>query len=821
MGSRSRVLRSAILSVVVLTTKAGAAGAAGALYWDSNGATTGAGGSPAGTWGSSNFWNDQSNGGGGGTIGPWQAGQVAVFSAGTDATANYTVTVSSSQSIGGLNLEEGNITFTGGSLDISATDATFDAAAGHTATLVSTIAGSGGKLIKTGGGTILLGTIINQFNTYTKGTTINGGVVQFQGEANVAGLTNNPLGVMPSTFVPDQIRLDNGGVLSSTRVSSGSNVFIGANRGMQLGSGGGTLDVTDATVNNSVVYSGVISGTGPLTKTGPGTIQLQSVNTYQGDTYLAAGGLGVNATATFGTGAGTLHLDGGFIAAFNSRADTDRVANPILMTANTVLRNTNTQTSGQRILPFNSAPVAMGGTLTIRNVGSGSSNFTVRLHADGFDFARPIVIDHGAGINTVAALECINNNPTGVQTFSGQISGNGTLIRNGMTAGNGGMTELLSANTYTGGTQINRGYIGLGDNAAAGTGTITFGTAGSGDDPSVGLYAVGAPRDIANPIVCNVTTHVTFRGNPALTLNGPIDLGNSPRQLTVNNASITANNSITGNAGFTKDGTGTLILNGANSYAGATTITDGTLILGDGYSSSSPIDIQNTGSLQLAPTTSGTTVLRMNTVTLGVSGEIDLQNNKLITTDPAGTYNGTSYTGVSALIAAGRNGTAWTGPGLVTSQSEAANSNYTSLGIARGEEVRPESTSETALWAGQVITGTDTLVMYTYGGDATLDGKINIDDYVRIDTGLANDVSGWSNGDFNYDGKINIDDYTTVIDANIGNQDEVFFTAGSAGSAGSPVTAVPEPIVSGLLILFGTLLAHPRSRRAAVHKAHG
>jgi hypothetical protein len=98
--------------------------------------------------------------------------------------------------------------------------------------------------------------------------------------------------------------------------------------------------------------------------------------------------------------------------------------------------------------------------------------------------------------------------------------------------------------------------------------------------------------------------------------------------------------------------------------------------------------------------------------------------------------------------------------------------------------------------------------MYTYGGDATLDGKINIDDYVKIDSGIASSLTGWSNGDFNYDGKVNIDDYTTVIDANIGNQNGIFPTAG--GESG--VTAVPEPS-SVALVLAGTAFLGSRRRR--------
>ena len=771
--------------------------AATTLYWDSNDTAPGAGATPVGTWGGNAFWNDQSIGGGGGTIGGWQPGSAAVFSAGSDAIGSYTVTVSATQLIGGLTIEEGSPAFAGGTIDLGASGASIDAASGTNVTISSILAG--GRLIKTGAGTIALGTIINQSNTFTGGVTITGGVVQFQGEASSTGNTNNALGVIPTTVVPDHIRLDNGGVLSSTRISTGGSVLVATNRGIQLGSAGGTIDLTDATANNSLFYAGVISGTGSLTKTGPGTLQFQGVNTYQGDTYVAAGGLGVNGTATFGSGEGTLHLDGGAIVAFATRTDANRIANPIAMSADTVLRNTNTQTTGQRILPFNSAPSASGGTLTIRNVGSGSSNFTVRLHADGFNFARPVILDHGAGVNTIAALECINDNSSGVQTFSGQISGNGTLIRSALTPGNGGTTLLLSANTYTGGTQINRGFIALGDDSAAGTGTITFGAAGTGDDPSVGLVAIGADRTLANPIVFNLSSHVTIRAGETLTFAGPVDLGNSTRQLTINNPSLAINNSIAGNAGLTKDGTGTLILNAASTYPGPTTITDGKLVLGPSYSSTSPIELQNTGSLELLP--GGLTVLRMNTVTLGPSGTIDLQDNKLITTDSVAT--------VAALIASGRSGSTWTGTGLITTQSAAQNSNYTTLAVARGDEVRPESTTETALWAGQIITGSDTLVMYTYGGDATLDGKINIDDYIKIDNGIANALSGWSNGDFNYDGKINIDDYTTVIDQNIANQNGIFPTSIDAMER---VASVPEPAAAAMLMLPALLRARRRRR---------
>src|SRR5207302_8077313 len=105
-----------------------------------------------------------------------------------------------------------------------------------------------------------------------------------------------------------------------------------------------------------------------------------------------------------------------------------------------------------------------------------------------------------------------------------------------------------------------------------------------------------------------------------------------------------------------------------------------------------------------------------------------------------------------------------------------------SIGVATAAQVKNLSASDTALWAGQTVTGTDTLVMYTYAGDANLDGKIDISDYGRIDFNIPLGVNGWFNGDFNYDGKIDISDYG-IIDFNIGIQVPQLFAAGGAVAA--------------------------------------
>ena len=67
--------------------------------------------------------------------------------------------------------------------------------------------------------------------------------------------------------------------------------------------------------------------------------------------------------------------------------------------------------------------------------------------------------------------------------------------------------------------------------------------------------------------------------------------------------------------------------------------------------------------------------------------------------------------------------------------------------------------------------------MYTYTGDANMDGKVDADDYFQIDSNYnksgptpgSGTAFGFNKGDFNYDGHINGDDYF-LIDSAYANQ---------------------------------------------------
>ena len=169
-----------------------------------------------------------------------------------------------------------------------------------------------------------------------------------------------------------------------------------------------------------------------------------------------------------------------------------------------------------------------------------------------------------------------------------------------------------------------------------------------------------------------------------------------------------------------------------------------------------------------------------------------------------GSWNGSAYTGIAGLIDAGRANGTWTGTGGIVTTS-AAPADLTTLGIATAGSVQASA------FAGLSLAANDVLVRYTWGGDANLDGRIDIDDYGQIDFNVAiPGASGWSGGDFNYDGKINIDDYG-IIDFNVGAQTGSF----PAGGVPEAAVRVPEPAPLGLLWITSLI----RTRRRSVSSA--
>ena len=202
----------------------------------------------------------------------------AVFQA-----APGTVTIESAGvSASGLQFAVSGYTVTGGPLTLNAPSTLrvgdgSAAGAGYTATIASTIAGSGG-IDKTDLGTLILSGV----NTYSGGTRISSGVLQVSADTALGAAA--------------------GGVILNGGTLRAAGAFTSA-RGFNIGTSGGTID----TGGNALTLSGAIGGTGALTKAGTGTLVLSGASpTYGGMMTLAGGAL--NLAGTLG---GTLQVNAG------------------------------------------------------------------------------------------------------------------------------------------------------------------------------------------------------------------------------------------------------------------------------------------------------------------------------------------------------------------------------------------------------------------------------------------------------------------------------------------------------------------------------
>lgn len=168
------------------------------------------------------------------------------------------------------------------------------------------------------------------------------------------------------------------------------------------------------------------------------------------------------------------------------------------------------------------------------------------------------------------------------------------------------------------------------------------------------------------------------------------------------------------------------------------------------------IDVTGTATLLAG----GNKILRTRSV--AATGKLDLVDNDVIVdysgTSPLG--NGTTFTGVSKLLRDGRNGGAWNGNGIVTSMTAAKSPTLlTTLGVAEAKDVVGPSGGT---WNGVSLDNTALILKYTYAGDATLNGRIDGDDFFAIDAGFSAGNKGYYAGDFDYSQGVDADDYFAI-----------------------------------------------------------
>ena len=226
------------------------------------------------------------------------------------------------------------------------------------------------------------------------------------------------------------------------------------------------------------------------------------------------------------------------------------------------------------------------------------------------------------------------------------------------------------------------------------------------------------------------------------------------------------------------------------------------------------LSVNAAGVVTVAP--GGGNSIKTRTLTMAGGGRLDLADNDLVVdyTGAGSPLGGASvggvYSGISGMLQRGHGPDgAWTHAGLGSSRA-ATTDGVTGLAVAEARDVLFLTGTETATWSGQTVDATAVLVLYTYAGDANLDGRIDGADYGTIDNSVQfPGAAGYANGDFNYDGVIDGADYG-IIDNSFQLQGPPMSPAAALSAASSSVTPVPEPSAA---VAFTLLSLGARRRR--------
>lgn len=478
------------------------------------------------------------------------------------------------------------------------------------------------------------------------------------------------------TTAGDQATLNGAGTAQAVQVLNSGEIVVGAGGSLAVagvialgttsGAGAAKLTVQGGTVSAGHLFAGDASRQGIVTVTGAGsTLTLAPIGVTQG-TRVEIGGNGAGelhidagANVTI-NGTGTLHMgdtaSGTLFIGSGTSAGTLTAGSVIFGTAGSSLQFNHTGTT--------TFSAAVSGTGTLTKTGSGT---TILTGANTYTSGTAVNGGTLQGDTTSLQGNILNNAIVNFDqavngTYAGVMNGGGVLTKTGT-----GTLTLTGANFYTGGSTVTAGTL-QGDTTSL-QGAITNNAAVNFDQVANGTYtgamsgAGAITKTGAGTLVltgANVYTGGTTVTAGTLQGNTSSLQGNITNNAAVNfdqAATGTYTGVMSGTGTFAKLGAGNLILTGANTHSGATTVNAGTLSVNGSIANSAVIvnnggTLGGTGTLGTTSILSGGVLAPGNSIgTLTVNGNLSFATGSVyrVEVNGAGANDRINVTGTAAL----------------------------------------------------------------------------------------------------------------------------------------------------------------------------
>ena len=449
-------------------------------------------------------------------------------------------------------------------------------------------AGQNGNIIKSGAGTLTL----SGTNTYTGTTTISVGVINMgnnlalQNSTVDVGSNNNAVTFAAGITAPTLGGLQgSGNLVLTTAASQAATLTVGNN-------------------NSTTTYSGILSGTGGLTKSGNGTTL-----TLSGTTSSFTGNISITGGTLLATG-----------AAGGLNPTTSALGNP--QTAS----RTMTVGSGT-FLNFGANDILgnASSTVAVKTIVNGG---TITNNGDFFTTLGPVDLNGGT-INSIG----------GANASSPSFLLNGTVTVGGSAvstiSGSGAFSQMALATTAT--------TFDVGDATSSSASDLNVSVALQGG----ALTKSGVGTMTLSGI--NTYTGTTTVSAGTLSLTGSLTGGGAITTSGTGILNQSLAGAISGASSLTQNSSGTSILAGTNSYTGDTTINAGTLQVNGTITSNTTV---NDASLLVFGTVMGTVETNgissivvsgtiSGTTTLNSGGTLSGDNSTLgnVTVNDGGTFS--------------------------------------------------------------------------------------------------------------------------------------------------------------------------------------